>query len=69
MNINTEHFELKRKLISQAIKNNPGQLLHFCGDKTNWDDCFTIEDYKGRDELFFWYNLGDGRTLSEHAPI
>lgn len=60
---------LKKILISQAIKKNPGQLLSFCGEEKSWDDCFTIEDIKNEPTLVFWYNLPTGHTLSEILPL
>lgn len=52
-------------LIQKALKRHPGKILKYCGNKTNWKDCFTIV---GK-ELIFWYNLESGATYNESLII
>ena len=52
-------------LIKKAMEQHPGKLLSFCGDKTNWNDCFTVEEFDGGKRLVFWYNLPNGATHNE----
>ena len=59
----------QKTLIQSAMKKHPGKLLTFCGDKTNWNDCFTVEELDGGERLVFWYNLPNGATDNESMLI
>lgn len=59
----------QKKLIAQALKNHPGKALSFCGEITNWEESFTIEEVEEKKYLFFWFNLESGHTHTESSPI
>ena len=54
----------KSILAARAIERHPGKILTYCGSKKCWDDCFTIMNFKDKEKLVFWYNVGKG-TFNE----
>ena len=64
-----EYTEPEKKLMKQALAKHPGEILKFCGDKTNWKDCFIVQDVGGAEHLVFYYNLESGHTLTEISHI
>jgi hypothetical protein len=46
--------EAKKMLKLEAEESHPGKDITYCGNETNWDDCFTVINKK----LIFWYNVG-----------
>jgi len=45
-------------LMRRAVKSYLGQNLTYCGDKKNWDECFTVDET----ELSIWFNTDDGNS-------
>ena len=55
--------ERKSRLLTRAAQRHPGEIISYCGEANNWDDCFTEEDGLG---LALWYNVGkDTRIVAE----
>ena len=50
--------QLKNEMIDEAVKRYGD--ISYCGNKTNWNDCFTEEE----GYLMFWFNVGkDTKTI------
>ena len=59
----------QKTLIRKAMKKHPNEVLFFCSDKTNWNDCFMEYDLKEGKKLAFYYNLKNGGTYTELLNI
>lgn len=53
---------IKKRMIEKA-KSIYGSIS-FCGRKTSWDECFTLNG----NVLMFWFNIGrDTRAITEEV--
>ena len=49
--------EIKKLLIKRAQRRYPNETVKPCGTRPCLWDSFTIEEVKGKQQVFLWYNI------------